>query len=240
VSGDEFVSHARAEIVSLSEAELTAGVRAAHDWGKRVACHSRAAESVKRAVRAGVDCIYHCDFADEEALDMLEAAKDRVIIGPAFGLVHNSVFEGDIVGMTKEVVERMGLTRKLEFTVATYHEMRKRGMRVVVGGDYGFSVTPMGQNARDIGHFVKFFGYSPAEALKCATAVGGDLMGHKGELGIIKEGALADILLVDANPLKDLSVLVGPDHFSMIMKDGDMYRDPRARQNAGGRKIAAE
>lgn len=227
VSGDEFVGHARAEIVSLSEEELRVGVETAHDWGKRVACHSRAAESVKRAVRAGVDCIYHCDFADEEALDMLESVKHRVIVGPAFGLVHNSVFEGDVVGLTKEVVDRMGLPRKLEHTVATYHEMRKRGMRVVVGGDYGFTITPMGQNARDIGHFVKFFGYTPAEALKCATAVGGDLMGHKGELGVITAGALADILLVDGNPLLDQSVLVGPSKFDMIMKDGSMYRDPR-------------
>lgn len=239
VSGDEFVGHARAEIISMSEDELTAGVRAAHDWGKRTACHSRAAESVKRAVRAGVDCIYHCDFADEEALDMLEAAKDRVIVGPAFGLVHNSVFEGEVVGLTREVVARMGLPRKLEHTVATYHEMRRRGMRVVVGGDYGFTITPMGQNARDIGHFVKFFGYSPAEALKCATAVGGDLMGLKGELGVIAEGALADLLLVDADPLEDLSVLVGPDHFSMIMKDGALHRDPRASL-ARSRQRAAE
>jgi imidazolonepropionase-like amidohydrolase len=229
VSGDEFVGHARAEIISMCEDELTAGVKIAHDWGKRVACHSRAAESVKRAVRAGVDCIYHCDFADEEALDMLEAAKDRVIVGPAFGLVHNSVFEGDVVGLTKDIVESMGLPRKLEHTIATYHEMRKRGMRVVIGGDYGFTVTPMGQNARDIGHFVKFFGYSPAEALKCATAVGGDLMGHKGELGVVREGALADMLLVDGNPLEDQSVLVGPDHFSMIMKNGELHRDPRTR-----------
>jgi imidazolonepropionase-like amidohydrolase len=229
VSGDEFVGHARAEVVSMSEDELTAGVAVAHDWGKQVACHSRAAESVKRAVRAGVDCIYHCDFADEEALDMLEAVKDRVFVGPAFGLVHNSVFEGDVVGLTKDVVERMGLPRKLEHTVATYHQMRKRGMRVVVGGDYGFTVTPMGQNARDIGHFVKFFGYTPAEALKCATAVGGELMGHKGELGVVCEGALADLLLVTDNPLEDQSVLVGPDHFAMIMKDGRMHRDPRTR-----------
>lgn len=227
VSGDEFTSNIRAELVSISQEELSVGVATAHDFGKRVATHARAAESVKRAVRAGADCIYHCDFADEEALDMLEAVKDKVIIGPAFGLVHNSVFEGDVVGMTKEVVERMGLPRKLEHTVATYKQMRKRGMRVVVGGDYGFTVTPMGQNARDIGHFVKFFGYPPAEALKCATAVGADLMGYKGELGIIKEGALADILLVDGNPLEDQSVLVGPDHFSMIMKDGNMFRDPR-------------
>lgn len=75
--------------------------------------------------------------------------------------------------------------------------------------------------------FVKFFGYSPAEALKCASSVGGDLMGHPGELGVVKEGALADLLLVDGDPLADQSVLVGPDHFSMIMKDGKMHRDPR-------------
>jgi len=239
VSGDEFVSHARAEVVSMTEEELRAGVEVAHDWGKRVACHSRAAESVKRSVRAGVDCIYHCDFADEEALDMLEAAKDRVIVGPAFGLVHNCVFEGDVVGLSKAVVERMGLPRKLEHTVATYHEMRRRGIRVVVGGDYGFTVTPMGQNARDIGHFVKFFGYSPAEALRCATAVGGDLMGLKGELGVIRQGALADLLLVDGNPLEDQSVLVGPSRFAMVMKDGRMHRDPRTRGRERGR-IAAE
>ena len=103
-------------------------------------------------------------------------------------------------------------------------------MRVVVGGDYGFTITPIGQNARDIGHFVKFFGYSPAEALKCATSVGGDLMGHKGELGVITPGALADILVVDGNPLADQSILVGPKHFAMIMKDGKMHRDPRSRR----------
>jgi imidazolonepropionase-like amidohydrolase len=229
ISGDEFTSNIRAELVSISQEELNAGVATAHDWGKKVACHARAAEAVKRAVRARIDCIYHCDFADEEALDMLEAVKDKVIIGPAFGLVHNSVFEGDVVGLTREVAERMQLPRKLEHTVATYKEMRRRNMRVVIGGDYGFTVTPMGQNARDIGHFVKFFGYTPAEALKCATAVGGEIMGLKGELGIIKTGALADLLLIDGDPLKDQSVLVGPDRFSMIMKDGAMFRAPQLR-----------
>src|ERR1700691_5354738 len=105
ISGDEFVSNARAEITSMSETEVATAVEVAHEWNKRVACHARAAASVKRAVRNHVDCVYHCDFADEEALDMLEAAKDRVIVGPAFGLVHNSVFEGDVVGMTRDVVE---------------------------------------------------------------------------------------------------------------------------------------
>jgi imidazolonepropionase-like amidohydrolase len=133
----------------------------------------------------------------------------------------------------------MHLFRKFEATCATYHEIRRRGIRVVIGGDYGFSITPMGQNARDIGHFVKYFGYSPAEALRCATRIGAELMGHGGELGVIREGALADLLLVDGNPLVDQSVLVGPDRFRMIMKDGALYRDPR---QSGDRrqKIAAE
>jgi imidazolonepropionase-like amidohydrolase len=96
----------------------------------------------------------------------------------------------------------------------------------------------MGQNARDIGHFVKFFGYSPAEALRCATSVGGALMGHPGELGLVKPGALADLLLVDGNPLADPSVLVGPDRLAMIMKDGKMHRDPRDRLTAPQRRAA--
>lgn len=238
ISGDEFVSTARAEVTAMSEGEVAAAVETAHEWNKRVSCHARAATSVKRAVRNGVDVIYHCDFADEEALDMLESVKDRVFVGPAFGLVHNAVFEGDRVGLTKDIVEKMGLPRKLEACCRTYQEMRKRGMRVVVGGDYGFTVTPMGQNARDIGHFVKFFGYSPAEALRCATSVGGELMGLKGELGVIKSGALADLLLVEGNPLVDPSILVGPDRFAMIMKDGKMHRDPRVRRAQQIRKAA--
>jgi imidazolonepropionase-like amidohydrolase len=238
ISGDEFVSNARAEITSMSETEVATAVEVAHEWNKRVACHARAAASVKRAIRNHVDCVYHCDFADEEALDMLEAAKDRVIVGPAFGLVHNAVYEGDVVGMTRDVVESMHLPRKLEATCRTYEQMRKRGIKVVIGGDYGFKITPMGQNARDIGHFVKFFGYTPAEALRCATAVGGELMGHKGELGVVKAGALADLLLVDGNPLADPSILVGPDRFAMIMKDGKMHRDPRVRALASARQAA--
>ncbi len=133
----------------------------------------------------------------------------------------------------------MGLQRKLEATCRVYEQLRKAGVKVVIGGDYGFTLTPMGENARDIGHFVKFFGYAPAEALRCATAVGGELMGYGGELGLICEGALADLLLVEGNPLQDQSVLVGPDRFAMIMKDGRMHRDPRTRLTTPQR-IAAE
>ncbi|MET1416090.1 amidohydrolase family protein [Roseibium sp. HPY-6] len=241
ISGDEFVSHARAEITPTEDEELAAFVKVAHAFDKMVAAHARSSKSVKMAVRHGVDCIYHCDFADEEALDMLEGAKDRIFVGPAFGLVHNSTREGDVVGLTREVAESMGLFRKFEATCATYHEIRKRGVRVVVGGDYGFSVTPMGQNARDIEHFVRYFGYSPVEALRCATHVGAELMGRSGELGQIKEGYLADLLLVRGDVVQDVSLLQKQDNLAMIMKDGSAWKDPRQSDpRSPGLILAAE
>ncbi|MGI9520065.1 MAG: amidohydrolase family protein [Hyphomicrobiaceae bacterium] len=227
ISGDEFVSHARAEITPLENDELEAFVNVAHEFGKKVAAHARSSKSVKMAVRHRIDCVYHCDFADEEALDMLESAKDSCFVGPAFGLVHNSTKEGEVAGITKEVAEELQLFRKFDATCETYHQIRQRGIRVVIGGDYGFAVTPMGQNARDIEHFVRYFGYSPNEALRCATIVGAALMGHAGELGEIREGYLADLVLVRGNPLEDVSIMQHRASFAMIMKDGKVYKDAR-------------
>lgn len=240
ISGDEFVSHARAEITPLTDSELEAVVETAHGMGKMVAAHARSSKSVKMAVRHGVDCIYHCDFADEEALDLLESVKDTTFVGPAFGLVHNCTREGEIVGITPEVCEALHLYRKFEACCATYHEIRKRGIRVVIGGDYGFSVTPMGQNARDIEHFVKYFGYSPAEALRCATVVGAELMGMGDELGRVKEGFIADLLLVKGNPLKDVSLVQHQANLAMIMQAGRLHKDPCGLAQADRHLIAAE
>lgn len=228
ISGDEFVSHARAEITPLEDDELAALVRVARAFGKTVAAHARSSQSVKMAVRHGVDCIYHCDFADAEALDMLESVKDTAFVGPAFGLVHNCVMEGEAAGITPDVVEALDLRRKFEATCATYHEIRKRGIRVVVGGDYGFAVTPMGQNARDLEHFVRYFGFSPEEALRSATVIGAQLMGMADELGKVKEGYLADLLLVRGDVTRDVSLVQHRDNLAMIMKDGVLWKDPRS------------
>lgn len=239
ISGDEFVSHARAEITTIMDDELDAFVKVAHSYGKLVAAHARSSLSVKMAVRHKVDCIYHCDFADEEALDLLESVKDSSWVGPAFGLVHNATKEGEKYGMAREVVESMQLPRKFDACCATYHEIRKRGIRVVVGGDYGFTLTPMGQNARDIEHFVRFFGYSTNEALKCATVIGNQLMGTGDEGGRVREGYLADLLLVDGDPLKDVAILQKRENLSMIMKDGLIYKDPRSTIRGQAGLIAA-
>lgn len=233
ISGDQFVAHAQAEITTLMEDELDAFVSVAHSYGKMVAAHARSSLSVKLAVRNKVDCIYHCDFADEEALDQLESVKDSTFVGPAFGLVHNCTKEGDLYGLPRDVVESMDLPRKFDACCATYQELRKRGARVVVGGDYGFSITPMGQNARDLQHFVTYFGFTPIEALCSATTIGAQLMGTADEVGRIREGFLADLLLVRGDPTEDVSLLQGRDNLSMIMKDGVLWKDPRQTARRG-------
>ena len=105
--------------------------------------------------------IYHCEMADDEALDLLEAARDRIFVGPAIGLIHNTLYEAEAWGITRAVARDLGMERCIENSQNTYEQMRKRGIRVVIGGDYGFAWTPQGTNARDIEHFVKIFGYTP-------------------------------------------------------------------------------
>jgi imidazolonepropionase-like amidohydrolase len=103
-------------------------------------------------------------------------------------------------------------------------ELRKRGIRSLPGGDYGFPWNPVGKNARDLELFVEWFGYEPHEVLHAATALGGEAMDMGDELGQIREGFLADILLVDGDPTKDISVLADKDNLRVIMKDGRLHK----------------
>src|SRR5690606_9127441 len=92
--------------------------------------------------------------------------------------------------------------------------------------DYGFAWSKNGTNARDIGFFVQYYGYTPAQALQCATRNGGLMMtmGTDEKLGEIKEGYLADLLLVEGDPLADPAVLLDADRLVMIMKGGQIYK----------------
>jgi imidazolonepropionase-like amidohydrolase len=223
ISGDFGTESALAEATVMTDAEVAAGVDAAHTIGRRVAAHARASASVKRAVKHGVDVIYHCDYADEEALDLLEAVKDRVFTGPAIGLVVARLegLRGDNSAQGRIHLER--LKPLYEATCRTHEAMRRRGIRIVVGGDYGFAANPQGTNARDLEHFVKHFGFSPSEALQAATRTGGEIMQRGHELGLVKEGYLADLLLVDGDPLEDVRVLQDNQRFAFIMKGGVRY-----------------
>jgi imidazolonepropionase-like amidohydrolase len=95
---------------------------------------------------------------------------------------------------------------------------------VLPGGDYGFVYTPHGTYARDLWLFVEHLGFTPMETLVAATSRGGEIMGKPGELGVVKPGALADLLLVDGDPLADIAILQKRAALRMIMKDGAIHK----------------
>jgi len=227
ISGDDFVN-AKGRMTVMTDAEIAAAVDTAHAFGRRVNCHARSSESVKRAIRRGVDVIYHCECADEEALDLLEENKERVFVGPAIGLIYNTLHEAASHGISYENACALGIDKVMEASQCAYAQIRKRGIRAVIGGDYGFAWVPQGTNARDIEHFVELFGYTPSEALQCATRIGGQIMGQGHELGLVKEGYLADLLLVRGDPLADVSILQHESNLAVIMKDGRFHKNTLA------------
>src|SRR5262245_64478526 len=197
----------RAEETPMSEEEVAMAVMEAKARNKVLAAHARSSESVKQCVRHGIQNIYHASFADEEALDMLEAAKDKHFVAPGLAwLICTARHAGDW-GIKPGSPITIAYERELAMAVETMGKMHKRGIRVLIGGDYGFAWTPQGTNAKDLQYFVDMVGMSPMEAIMAATKYGGEIMGMGVELGMIKEGYLADLLLVDVDPLANVRIL---------------------------------
>ncbi len=220
LSGDLGTSSYPSTETPMTDAEVAAAMEVARAARLRVAAHCRSAESVRMALRNGVEMIYHANYVDEQTLDALEAARDRVFVGPALGLTYN--LSQGVGGVPVERIREF--ERELEISVEAVARMRKRGIRILPGGDYGFPATPHGTYARDLWLFVKILGFSAMDTLVAATRLGGILMGRPDELGVVKAGALADLLLVDGDPLADIAILQDRGALRMIMKGGARHK----------------
>ena len=232
-SGDEFVPFARAHQTVMNDAEVAAVAEVAKAHDKNAATHARSAESVKMSVRHGYNIIYHATLCDEEALDMVESVKDTVFVAPALGVMYaTGKGEGAGWGITEDHPVAIHFMRELERCIESMKSLKARGVRVLPGGDYGFAWNPIGTNARDLDHFVKLLDFTPMEAIHAATKLGGEIMGMGEELGQIREGYLADILLVDGNPLADVTILQKQENLLAIMKDGSFHKRPEVRAEA--------
>lgn len=226
MSSDEGFAPGGSQVLMYSEEEATAIGEAAREADIWLACHAQASEAIKRAVRAGFRAIFHCTYADEEALDLLEAKRDSVFVAPAPGLLYARCHEAEAFGIGPAEAARMGATSGLELMQQVIPVMRKRGIRVLPGGDYGFPYNPIGRNARDLDIFVKLFGFSGSEALAAATGQGAALMDLP--VGEIRAGKLADILLVAGDPTADVTLLQDKANLLAIMKGGQFHKPPTA------------
>jgi len=207
ISGEEFTEDGNDIKSTLSEEQVKAACAIAKERGCKIAAHCRGSESVIIAARNGVDAIFHCDYTNDEGFELLLQNKERIFLGPAIGLM-------DKLDHKKAMAQSV-----------TYKKLKQLApdLRVVIGGDYGFPETIQGTNAHDLVCFVKYFDYTPIEALVCATNYGGQLMGMP--VGLLKEGYLADMILVEGNPTESVDCLTDRDNIKMIVLDGWVYKN---------------
>lgn len=227
-SGDTSTPHIPAAVTLMTDDEVAAVCEVARERGKVVAAHARSAGSLKMCVRHGVDVIYHATCADEEALDLLESAKERIFVAPALSVTWTRLHEAGNYGLPASPALKARIENDLGLTCERMRDLKRRGVRVLPGGDYGFPWNPHGNNARDLAFFVELLGYTPMEAIVAATSWGGALMGRPGELGVVREGALADLLLVDGDPLEDVRIMQDRARLAAIMKDGMFHKQDGA------------
>lgn len=229
ISGESALKPGASHQLLYSEEELMAAGEAAREHGLWLTGHAHAAEAVKLGVKAGFRVLYHCTYADEEALDMLEAARDHMFVAPTIGIVQATLDATppphfDMTHMKADAAQVLARQKAL------VPQLRKRGVKLLPGGDYGFPFNPNGRNAWDLELWVRHFGYTPAEALHAATALGGEIMGQGHELGRVQPGYLADLLLVQGDPTEDISLLQDRHAFLAIMKDGRFHKAPTTQE----------
>ena len=242
VSGDPFYPSTPSTATPMTFEEVKAAADTAHAYGRKINAHTRSIDGSKYCIRAGVDGLFHCEHSDEELLDMMEEAKDRIVVVPTIDLFHQMASGGASAwGITPEVAGYMGIPALIAESVRTHTALRKRGVRHLIGGDYGFAWSPHGTQARDLQYFIDYYGYSPAEALICATRYGGEAMMAGGALGTLGAGKLADLILVDGDVLADVTILTDPARIALVMKDGVIHSQSPAlaARSARGQPIGA-
>ena len=196
--------------------EMNAVVATAHNHGLKVTGHCRANAGIKNALRAGYDAIEHGTFMDNEALDLL--LKRDVPCVPALYFEYASIEHGPKYGMSKSVID--GHKETLEAGAESAKMILKAGGRLGMGGDYGFAWNPHGNYARELTFFVNYVGLNPHTVLQCATRTGAEIMGLENEIGTVEVGKLADILIVDGDVLKDISILENKSKFVAVIQGG--------------------
>jgi len=210
------------DMFTFSEPEFRAGVEAAADRNTYVAVHAYPPAQIQRAIAAGVQCIEHGHLMDE-ATAKLMAEKDVWLSTQPF------VSEEDNAPMTGQ--SRVNLLQVIAGTNSVYALAKEHKIKTAFGTDLLFSNKVTERQGFMLTHLTRW--YDNADVLKMVTSVNAELLAmsgprnpYQGKLGVIEEGAFADLLVVDGNPLDDIMLVARPDtNLMVIMKDGQLYKN---------------
>lgn len=217
VTGSLAHRRSEGELVTFTMEELRTICDLAHDFGVQVMGHCRGAHSIKVACEAGFDQIVHATLMDDAALEAV--VKHKVFLVPALTFQANLMEFGDAIN-AKPALQDI-FRKEIEDSAAMLAKAFRAGVPMVAGTESGFSVTPYGDwHHRELEVFVKYLGLTPLEAIRCATKDGALALRMKDKVGSIEAGRLADLLLIDGDPSKDVTVIGRRDKLRMVMKGG--------------------
>jgi len=170
-------------------------------------------------LRAGIDSIEHGVFLDEETISWL--LKRDVPLVPTLSALYHIESKGVAAGIPAFAVDK---TLKLKsFHLESVRMAHEAGVRVAMGTDAGTPFNGHGQNLGELQRLVEV-GYSPMEALESGTRVASQVLGQEKELGTIEEGKLADLIVVEGNPLEEVGLLVKPEAIRLVMQGGKLVK----------------
>jgi imidazolonepropionase-like amidohydrolase len=211
------------DVSTFTEAELRAAVEAAENWGTYVAAHAFTSAAIQRSIAAGVKCIEHGFLMDD--------ATARLIAEKGVWLSMQPLPEEMRTGLPEGSVQRAKAEEVWPGIARAYELAKKYKIKTAWGTDVLFAPALAQRQGAILASLVRW--YSPAEALAMATSVNAQLLTlsgkrnpYPGKLGVVEQGALADLLLVDGNPLENINLVADPKKsFVVIMKDGRIYKN---------------
>ena len=215
--------HSPLDVSTFTEPELRAAVEAAENWGTYVTVHAYTPAAIQRAISAGVKCIEHGHLMDEETARLIAKRGVWLSIQPFPDELAEAFPPG-----SPERSKFVEVTAGME---TAYRLARRYKLKTAWGTDILFSSALARRQGALLVKLAQW--YTPAEALVMATSTNAALLAlsgkrnpYPGKLGVIEEGAFADLLLVDGNPLENLALVADPaTNFVVIMKDGRIYKN---------------
>ncbi len=215
--------HSPLDVTTFTEPELRAAVEIADNWGTYVAAHAFTSHAIRKAIAAGVKCIEHGFLMDEETAKLMAEKDIWLSLQPLPELLRQGFREGS--------VERAKADEVWPGIARSYELAKKYKIKTAWGTDVLFSRALAQQQGAILASLTRW--YTPAEALSMATGTNAELLAlsgprnpYPGKLGVIEEGALADLLLVEGNPLENIDLVADPaNNFKIIMKDGVIYKN---------------
>jgi imidazolonepropionase-like amidohydrolase len=200
--------------------ELLAGVEEARKAGRRTATHAQGTEGIKNSLWAGVNSIEHGFFLDDEAIELM--LEKNAYLVPTLNAPYQIIRGGIKGGVPRYAVEKSKAVMKSHFQ--SVRRAYKAKIPIAMGTDAGTPFNCHGENLKEMELLVKA-GMTPMEAMTATTKIASEVLGLEKKIGTLEKGKLADLIVVDGNPLKDIRVLQEKDKILAIMKEGCFHKN---------------